>query len=656
MNKKQKMKNSYSFTLLSTKSLKDNQIIKSHKFNKEFNSLNLNLAKSNSSSNLLLDKQSFTTFNKKNNDVNLKNIFNKLASSFYQKVKKKYRNLYIFEKREIAYNKSIQEGRKVFKYDQSIELMKSSKRNRGSFNSLYLTESLNKSTKNQTSLPLLEKDKSLNEEYQTSIINNNKNINLSRNSFINISTNILNKKNKTISENINKDDIILLKRINLNETKDNDYLKRISLIKKQKILERNINKNYYKKKYINDERNVILDKYNINIKKEKIKVIEENLNNKIKKINNDIKQLELNSELFKLNFMPKLNEYYRYIRNKKDIENQKNLLYINKIYLLKKHILFIKSRITKRQKEKEFLMREIFLQISIKEKKLNLPEYYKDILLNDYSYEQIKEKYGNEINKEEYNRISKYIESLDVNDMEIIFENLNKLTNNNMELLHEYNKIQEKNLNYKKHRKKIELEINSGAQKEINNLIKEKERILNIKIKKYKENKKIYFDLTNDISYKNSLGKKRSNLFIKLDSFLKMLKDNLNYKINTEDDIKGKITEEKIMMNYLEKIEIIINRFLSVHKGIKNNYSDKIKSLKSIFDREKKFRKAQEQKKNIALKFETDRKKLFDRYNKILFLPKKKVYYKKPNKTITFEEKFEKFEEKGNKIEDFLFD
>ena len=650
------MKNSYSFTLLSTKSLKDNQIIKSHKFNKEFNSLNLNLAKSNSSSNLLLDKQSFTTFNKKNNDVNLKNIFNKLASSFYQKVKKKYRNLYIFEKREIAYNKSIQEGRKVFKYDQSIELMKSSKRNRGSFNSLYLTESLNKSTKNQTSLPLLEKDKSLNEEYQTSIINNNKNINLSRNSFINISTNILNKKNKTISENINKDDIILLKRINLNETKDNDYLKRISLIKKQKILERNINKNYYKKKYINDERNVILDKYNINIKKEKIKVIEENLNNKIKKINNDIKQLELNSELFKLNFMPKLNEYYRYIRNKKDIENQKNLLYINKIYLLKKHILFIKSRITKRQEEKEFLMREIFLQISIKEKKLNLPEYYKDILLNDYSYEQIKEKYGNEINKEEYNRISKYIESLDVNDMEIIFENLNKLTNNNMELLHEYNKIQEKNLNYKKHRKKIELEINSDAQKEINNLIKEKESILNIKIKKYKENKKIYFDLTNDISYKNSLGKKRSNLFIKLDSFLKMLKDNLNYKINTEDDIKGKITEEKIMMNYLEKIEIIINRFLSVHKGIKNNYSDKIKSLKNIFDKEKKFRKAQEQKKNIALKFETDRKKLFDRYNKILFLPKKKVYYKKPNKTITFEEKFEKFEEKGNKIEDFLFD
>ena len=68
------MKNSYSFTLLSTKSLKDNQIIKSHKFNKEFNSLNLNLAKSNSSSNLLLDKQSFTTFKSKKEEKYLNMI------------------------------------------------------------------------------------------------------------------------------------------------------------------------------------------------------------------------------------------------------------------------------------------------------------------------------------------------------------------------------------------------------------------------------------------------------------------------------------------------------------------------------------------------------------------------------------------------------
>ena len=648
------MKNSYSFSILSTKSLKDNQnnkLKKSNKFKREFSSLNLNIPKSNSSSNLLLDKQSFTKFNNKNNDINIKKAFNKYASSFYQKVKKKYRNLYIFEKREIAYNRSIQEGRKVFKYDQSIELMKNTRRNKR--NSLYLTESLNKSTKNQTSLPLLEKDKSLNEEYQTSIINNNKNKSLSRKSFINISINIKNYKNKS-ENNINKNDLILLKRINLNETKNKDYLKHISLLKKQKILEKNIHKRNYRKKYINDIRNVTLDKYNLNIRKEKIKVFEENLKNKLNKINKDIKELESNSELFNKNFIPKLFDYYRYIQNKKDIEMQKNLLYINKISLLQKNILFIKSRITKRQKEKQLLMREIFLYISIKEKKLNLPEYYKDILLNDYSYEQIKEKYGNEIDKEEYNKISKYIESLDVSDMEIIFENINKLTNNNMELLDEYNKIHEKNLNYKKYKKKIELEINSGVQKEINNLIKEKERILDINIKKYKENKKIYFDITNNISYKKSLIKKRSNLFIKLDSFLKMLQDNLKYKINADDDIQVKKTEEEIMINNLEKIEVIINKFLSVYKGIEDNYSDKIKSLKSIFDKEKKFRKAQEQKKNTALKFEADRKKLFDRYNKILFLPKKKVYYNKPNKKIRFVEKLEKYEEKGNKIEDFL--
>ena len=94
-------------------------------------------------------------------------------------------------------------------------------------------------------------------------------------------------------------------------------------------------------------------------------------------------------------------------------------------------------------------MREIFLLISIHEKKLSLPNYYKDILLNDYTYEQINDKYGSEIDKEEYNRVLNYMESLNENGMEVIFDNLDRLTNNNMELLNEYNKIQEKNLNFR---------------------------------------------------------------------------------------------------------------------------------------------------------------------------------------------------------------
>ena len=650
------MKNSNSFSILSTKSLKVNRkikLIKSHKLYPQFTSMKMILPKSNSDINMLLERQSFTTI-AKNNDINMKNIINKNTLTFYQNVKKKFRNLYIFGKRELAYNKSMQEGRKVFKYNQSIELVKSSKKKKRAFNTIYLTESLTKSTKNQTSLPLLEKDKSLNEENITSLLNNTKNISFTRNSFINMSSNIINNKNNLANNVKNKDDFVLLKKINLNETKDKEYIKHISLIKKQKILERSITKDQTRNNYIKDVRNVILDKYNLNIKKEKIKIIEENLNNKINKLNNDMKEYELISDFFRQDLLPKLNEYHKFILNQKDVEKQKNLLYINKIYLLKKHILFIKSKINKRQIEKQFLMREIFLLISIHEKKLTLPNYYKDILLNDYSYEQINEKYGGEIDKEEYNRVSNYMASLNESGMEVIFDNLNRLTNNNTELLNEYNKIQEKNLNYKKIKYKVESEFNTDAQKEKKNLIIEKEKTLDIILKTYKNTRKRYVDLKNNISYKNNLGKKRSILFIKLESFLKMLEDNLKYEINIDDKIKGKITEEILMMNILKKIEIIIQRFLSVYKEIKHDFADKIKSLKNSFEREKKFRKANEQQRNIALKLEIERKRIFDRYNKILFLPKKKIHYKKPNKKISFEEDLTKNEENSNRIEDFL--
>ena len=143
---------------------------------------------------------------------------------------------------------------------------------------------------------------------------------------------------------------------------------------------------------------------------------------------------------------------------------------------------------------------------------------------------------------------------------------------------------------------------------------------------------------------------------MKLDNILKMLNDNLNYKINIDDKIKGDITEETLMIIIFKKIEMIIIRFLSEYKERKNNNPEKVKYFKNIFDKEKKIRKTLEQKRNIVLKFELERQKIFERYNKILFLPNRKIHYKKPNKKISFHEDDEKYEEKGRKIEDFLYD
>ena len=661
------MKNSNSFSIISTKSLHNDDIHQKIKFKKslknyhEFNPIStINFPKNNSAINLLDKSKPSTTVNKNSNSINLKSIFNKINPACLQKDKKKYRNIYIFRKREFLFNKSMQEGRKVFKYNQSIDLVKNSFKNRKSMmdiNSLYLTESLTKTTKNQTfSLPLLEKDKSLNDEYQTSIMNNTKNISFSRNSFINVNSKITNNKTNLINDEKNKkEDIILLKKINLNgDGEEKTLMKNISLKKKQKILEQNIKKNKTINNYMNDLKEFVLDKYNLNIKKEKEKVVNENLTNKLNKLNNDTKELESNSKLFTEEFYPKLNAYYKFYHKQKDIEKQKNLSYINKIYILQKHILIIKNRIAKRQREKQFLMREIFLQISIQEKKLTLPEYYKDILLNEFSFKQIKEKYGSEIDEEEYDRVAKYIDSLDISDMEIVLEKLNRLTNSNIELLNVYNKLCMKNLEYKKYKEKVEFEIKNDAQREIDNLIIEKEHILDNIIKKYKNTEKKYFNLLKNKS-KNILGKKRSKLYMKLDNILKMLNDNLNYKINIDDKIKGDITEETLMIIIFKKIEMIIIRFLSEYKERKNNNPEKVKYFKNIFDKEKKIRKTLEQKRNIVLKFELERQKIFERYNKILFLPNRKIHYKKPNKKISFHEDDEKYEEKGRKIEDFLY-
>ena len=78
------------------------------------------------------------------------------------------------------------------------------------------------------------------------------------------------------------------------------------------------------------------------------------------------------------------------------------MAYVNKIYLLEKRIQVIKNKINKYQTEKEYLKREMLLQIGIQEKKLNLPKYYTDILINDLSFEEIKEKYGINIDQKEY--------------------------------------------------------------------------------------------------------------------------------------------------------------------------------------------------------------------------------------------------------------
>ena len=296
-----------------------------------------------------------------------------LSSSLCKNNQAKYDNVYIFGKRELAFKRSIKKGRKVFKYTQSTfdddeDPKKSIIRKNNS--SLYLTETLNK--KNNSILPLIDKDKSILDDVNITFLNNDKN-------------------NKNIK-------IANLKKINGYNEKENEikkrkeYLKAKKLKKKNDLISKNDIKNISIKNYINDLKEYLTEKFTLNIKNEKYKIIKETNKTTIGKIKETIRDLKDNYQLFEEDFLPTMNEYIKQFNNQREIERQKDMAYLNKIYLLEKSISSLKNRINKCQNEKELLIKEIYLQICIKEKRLNLPEYYKYILVDGYTKDEVKKK------------------------------------------------------------------------------------------------------------------------------------------------------------------------------------------------------------------------------------------------------------------------
>ena len=670
------MENSSSYISNSGRTLDNSQMnsnliyrnIKKSLYNFSKKDININLNKNNSSLNIFVDKTPFTSLAK--NQIKIKNIFNRFTPSCFRK-NNKFGNFCIFGKRELAFQKNMEEGRRVFKYQQSIGLEKKNQTiiaNKNFINnSLYLTESMVKSTKNKTALPLIDKDKSINDEDMSSIFY--KNISFSKNSYINqlnmgsLFINKDNDTNKTNKANTTKNQsqkgIIYLKKLNINKS-DEDENKKNRIIKKIDFLEKKALGNKSIKKYIQDFRKIILSKYNFDIKQEKVKVINESLKSQKGKVDYKLEDLNKNQEFFIKEFYPKLNEYVKHLGKLLEKERHKNLLYVNKIYVLDKDISEMKNKIIKLKTEKDILIKEMLSQIVIQEKRINLPEYYKDILINQFSFKQIQKKYGKKIDNNEFNRVLKYKNSLEPIGIDDISEKINVLTNENIKLLNQYNKLCENNLLYKKEKEKTEKELNLEADEETDYLIIQKEKKLNIIKNKCKNTQIILNTLlklkgykTNEKNEKNKM--KHSELYLKIEMIMKNLNENLKYEIDKEDRIKGKITEEKLILENIRKIEVIASIFLSRYKEEEIKYPEKVKNLKRKLDKEKKFKKTYDQRRKNFLKIESEREKIFRRYKKILFLPRRKVYFKKPLKKISFVQDLDKLDEKGNKTDEFLY-
>ena len=164
-------------------------------------------------------------------------------------------------------------------------------------------------------------------------------------------------------------------------------------------------------------------------------------------INDRIKSLKNEFDCFNERFATKFSEYIKQIIQMKDIEKNKDTLYMNYIFHLKKDIVSLNLKNKKIRNDRDGLNRWMYLQICVKEKKKVLPKYYKIIL---------------EDKQEENKDVLKYKNNIIYKNGDLFLEQIKKYENQNVDLLNYHNLLREeidilsqkKRINSKKQSKK----------------------------------------------------------------------------------------------------------------------------------------------------------------------------------------------------------
>ena len=148
--------------------------------------------------------------------------------------------------------------------------------------------------------------------------------------------------------------------------------------------------------YINKTRDLKLIKYTIDIKKERTIRLKEQYLNENEKIHDTMDSIERTNKLFNEAFNVKFNDYVKELEINREIAKTENTNLLSEIIKRKNEIAQIESKIKKVEYEKNNIVRWIFFQISIKEKKLQLPIYYKTLI--EETEENIRKVFDNQSN------------------------------------------------------------------------------------------------------------------------------------------------------------------------------------------------------------------------------------------------------------------
>ena len=115
-------------------------------------------------------------------------------------------------------------------------------------------------------------------------------------------------------------------------------------------------------------------------KTERLKRLQEASQSQNEFYQDSIKSLIISKKLLESNFANKVSDYAKFISTKREREKIKQSLLRQEILDYRKDIDQIKAKINKIEIDKKNIIKWIFLQIQMKEKKLILPQYYKFII------------------------------------------------------------------------------------------------------------------------------------------------------------------------------------------------------------------------------------------------------------------------------------
>ena len=165
---------------------------------------------------------------------------------------------------------------------------------------------------------------------------------------------------------------------NYNEIVKTEYNERIINKKRRKINLCREKKNDFMAKIRSEK----FDKLSLNSKKELCVRIQEIYKNKLEYLDDRIESFETWKKLNHDFFENKIGDYLKFLMYKKEYEKNKVENLLEEIIKIKKESNKIYSKIAKIELEKNKILRWVYFQIQLKEKRSVLPKYYKLILEN----------------------------------------------------------------------------------------------------------------------------------------------------------------------------------------------------------------------------------------------------------------------------------